>query len=288
MFCTDAVANPIPDFYSQWFWHYFCILLGSPTASGDDAQCWGCDEGDVEGDGNLLYLVSFLLLTYLLIFSVWFVWLCLRIVRCLWDIERKAAPHDTKGIIKWCPVKLIWFGDASHSASSSWCIIKCHLVPDWGEHKIGFPANTWCCDAAENLSIGISTCLDRWWRRKSCFILSFLHWVSWFAEPAFIPLRVELKMGLSEFELVAPHNYDVRDTVEERKGLRLRPMLLLVASKISFRFLSGQTGLHIPPICESRNNHCDCEVIWPLQACWILRSHLNSILCQLPFFPWPL
>ena len=51
-------------------------------------------------------------------------------------------------------------------------------------------------------------------------------------------------MGLSEFELVAPHNYDVRDTVEERKGLRLRPMLLLVASKISFRFLSGQTGLH--------------------------------------------
>lgn len=55
-------------------------------------------------------------------------------------------------------------------------------------------------------------------------------------------------MGLSEFELVAPHNYDVRDTVEERKGLRLRPMLLLVASNaasnISFRFLSGQTGLH--------------------------------------------
>lgn len=98
-----------------------CILLGSPTASGDDAQCWGCDEGDVEGDGKLLYLVSFLLLTYLLIFSVWFVRLCLRIVRCLWDIERKVAPHDTKGIIK-------WFGDASHSASSSWCLIKLHLV----------------------------------------------------------------------------------------------------------------------------------------------------------------
>ncbi len=288
------------------FWHDLCILLGSPTASGDDAQRWGCDQGDVEGDGQLLYLTyrSCILsvfscwpisTTTIKIFSsVWFVCLCSRIVRCLWDIQRKAAPDDTKRISdvlpSWYESRVLAIQQALLDASSS-------LI--W--YLTGLRAQDWLSGIQmmmrydENLSVGNSTYLDRWWRRKSCFISSFLHWASWFAQPLFIRLRVELKIGVFRiWASCSPQLWCSWYSRGEKRHWDYQqcPCLWFQIILPAFSFWADKLDCIISHVCESRNNHCDCEVIWPLQACWILRSHLNSLLSQeltaVPFFPWPL